>query len=409
MDHELKSEHLRQSGNSAYSSGAYKEAEAKYSECLQCDDASDTCRCLAFSNRAQVRLKVGNPKGALNDAVAALFIDPRNTKARYRQITALIQLGEAADSTHVCAEALQWTTDPTAKRQLETLLLEAKAAYKRPPHSIPERLETQDVHSAWRALRGEAPLEEWFPPSLREGWEWIPNVFPDRDTENLLLILHGMGDSPGNFGKLARTMGLPGTTCLALAAPLQLPLDSGRTWFKSVNDDWVELPVQEIASSLQSTGRLLQTLIRNLHEKGGWPLSRIHLLGYSQGGTLALHLAILFRGEKVLGSCVSISGAANVVCLEATGHATAGLATPVMITHGDRDLNVSRADIERSLSGLRKAGSDAGLYSVAGKGHAMIGSEAEMRAIMAFWAKHLKAGPPKTAKGGEFVEVQNRV
>jgi len=81
--------------------------------------------------------------------------------------------------------------------QLETLLLEAKAAYKRPPHSIPERLETQDVHSAWRALRGEAPLEEWFPPSLREGWEWIPNVFPDRDTENLLLILHGMGDSPG--------------------------------------------------------------------------------------------------------------------------------------------------------------------------------------------------------------------
>jgi len=39
----------------------------------------------------------------------------------------------------------------------------------------------------------------------------------------------------------------------------------------------------------------------------------------------------------------------------------------------------------------------------------MIGSEAEMRAIMAFWAKHLKAGPPKTAKGGEFVEVQNRV
>jgi len=65
MDHELKSEHLRQSGNSAYSSGAYKEAEAKYSECLQCDDASDTCRCLAFSNRCGWNPACLRPLGVL--------------------------------------------------------------------------------------------------------------------------------------------------------------------------------------------------------------------------------------------------------------------------------------------------------------------------------------------------------
>lgn len=38
----------------------------------------DEIRTSLMACRAQVRLKVGNPKGALNDAVAALFIDPRS-------------------------------------------------------------------------------------------------------------------------------------------------------------------------------------------------------------------------------------------------------------------------------------------------------------------------------------------
>jgi hypothetical protein len=38
-------------------------------------------------------------------------------------------------------------------------------------------------------------------------------------------------------------MALPGTACLALAAPLELPMASGRAWFKTVNDDWDDLPV----------------------------------------------------------------------------------------------------------------------------------------------------------------------
>ena len=63
-------------------------------------------------------------------------------------------------------------------------------------------------------------------------------------------------------------------------------------------------------------------------------------------------------------------------------------------------------EIPSHSSGCHGAGGEAELYSVPGKGHAMIGSEPEMRAIMGFWSRHLKAGPPKSA--GDFVEVQNR-
>ena len=47
---------------------------------------------------------------------------------------------------------------------------------------------------------------------------------------------------------------------------------------------------QKQLQSLKKTRGLLHQLVDALHTKGGWPLSRLHLLGYSQGGTTALAL-----------------------------------------------------------------------------------------------------------------------
>ena len=52
------------------------------------------------------------------------------------------------------------------------------------------------------------------------------------------------------------------------------------------------------------------------------------------------------------------------------------------------------------------AGSDARLVSVSNKAHAMIGGEEEMRAVMTFWAKHLKSGAPEALQGETIVEVE---
>jgi hypothetical protein len=49
-----KGEQLKKDGNAAYVKGALPEAHAKYSECLESPDASETCRCLAYSNRCDI-------------------------------------------------------------------------------------------------------------------------------------------------------------------------------------------------------------------------------------------------------------------------------------------------------------------------------------------------------------------
>ena len=47
-----------------------------------------------------------------------------------------------------------------------------------------------------------------------------------------------------------------------------------------------------------------------------------------------------------------------------------------------------------------------GLFGVSNKAHAMISGEEEMRAVMAFWAKHLKSSAPEALRGETIIEVE---
>lgn len=69
------------------------------------------------------------------------------------------------------------------------------------------------------------PDSSWLPSEMRQESVFIPPR--ERQVENVLLMLHGLGDSPGNYAKLARKMALPATLCLALAAPRRLPVELG--------------------------------------------------------------------------------------------------------------------------------------------------------------------------------------
>jgi hypothetical protein len=51
-----------------------------------------------------------------------------------------------------------------------------------------------------------------------------------------------------------------------------------------------EAAAERIGSAEETIG-LMEATLKRLSASGGWPRQRIHLLGFSQGGTIALHLA----------------------------------------------------------------------------------------------------------------------
>ncbi|CAM9610239.1 unnamed protein product, partial [Phaeothamnion confervicola] len=56
---------------------------------------------------------------------------------------------------------------------------------------------------------------------------------PDGVDSNLLILLHGLGDTHENFANLARKMALPQTATLALRAPITLPFELGYGWYQA--------------------------------------------------------------------------------------------------------------------------------------------------------------------------------
>jgi hypothetical protein len=215
-----------------------------------------------------------------------------------------------------------------------------------------------------------------------------------------------------NAAALARHMALPHTASLALAGPIEVPLTGGgRAWVRSFDDSFELIAPapgeRRRARSLAETAALLLPLLAALAgeapgaspgggaagggggESGGDgaarpPRRRVHLLGYSQGGCVALEVARLLcpRGggggggpPPWLGSVVSVAGPLLEEGLgemeeeqrrrQAGGHdaagregdaagaaAAGGRAVPVLVTWGDRDEAVPRSAVDRRGRGV---------------------------------------------------------
>lgn len=78
--------------------------------------------------------------------------------------------------------------------------------------------------------------------------------------------------------------------------------------------------------------------------------------------------------------------------------------TPVLLLHGSRDEVVPCFLVQQTEAALGVAGC-AVTRQPFPRGHGMLGSEAEVRACMQFWAGHLAAGPPGCVPGETLVEL----
>ena len=307
--------------------------------------------------------------------------DPNLVKALFRKALALESLGEIPQARAASQEALRLEPNNPSLHEITARLT--------PLSSLIEGRKPNIQRDMLPKLFAAAPFHQ------------VPSI--DGIDENLLLLFHGLGDTPGPFASLAKTLALPQTSYIALGAPLEVPLsDGGRSWFTVWNSTFELIEGRQGEErrirSMHSTVDELEQLMVHLNVHCGWDSRKIHFLGFSQGGTVAMELARRCAAQgKALGSCVAIASALleeqfYVEFVNNTNRDTKDK-LPVLMMHGDKDAVVSLKRVGMTEALLKSEGLEVEMHNIKGKGHTMLNSETETRIVMEFWAKHLSNRP----------------
>jgi len=149
------------------------------------------------------------------------------------------------------------------------------------------------------------PTASDFPPSLSLTITPPPPP-PPHSPQNVLLLLHGLGDTLSPFTTLSRQLSLPETCCISLQAPTPLPFDlGGFHWGDDIIFDQATGEM-EFDTGFKKSTRVLGEIVHVLIEKCGFQAREILLFGYGQGGMAALAVTASFKDE--FGGVVSIGG-----------------------------------------------------------------------------------------------------
>ncbi|KAL7515733.1 hypothetical protein ACHAXN_012890 [Cyclotella atomus] len=227
---------------------------------------------------------------------------------------------------------------------------------------------------------------------------------------NLLILLHGAGDTHEPYDKLAIQMALPQTATLAISARnVALPLNLGYAWFEEM--DGIGNPLassdeRRLGSLSRAVGWLehLLCLLTGLKDDKNaatddrmiWVPERVFLLGFSAGACLAMELCRSWRynGRLALGGVICVAGGIKTQSLARSTNtneslkATSNEATDVLVIAGSNDETFSPQLASKSRE-LYVPSSKVQVHVERGKGHSMIGSRSEMTVVMEFLSKRM--------------------
>lgn len=205
---------------------------------------------------------------------------------------------------------------------------------------------------------------------------------------NLLILLHGSGDSHRPFDKLAQTMSLPQTATLSISSMvcgIELPFGLGSSWFQEL-DYSSGNPLPRANANRQTTLGVavayLTELLRRLSTYC-WAPERIFILGYGAGAILALETCRLWTGPPLGGAiCIGMDGLGGTV----TGSATSNSGTPILLLSHDKNLlDACKSEYEA------RRGKDL-VETCAQAKRGMVSGPSEMEAVMKFLSKRLVLG-----------------
>ncbi|KAJ3759682.1 hypothetical protein EV360DRAFT_94015 [Lentinula raphanica] len=246
-----------------------------------------------------------------------------------------------------------------------------------------------DVHLRPADQSSQTPRVKKAPSKLPLSFSYSPS--DDGTDENLLVLLHGLGDTLVPFAKLGRQLKLPQTATLALRAPEKIPFlyEEAYQWYTSFDQLGELIDRPNPTPALEILSRVFKHLI----EDCSWPSDRIHLFGFAQGGSVALELGIKFwrqqqensdqpSSSSSLGSIVSVSGPPlSYPTLSSLSP------TPVLAVYRPPPAEPSLAPAD--LTAIKKAFRVVQEAKLGARGPGMPSSKDEWEPIMRFWSEKL--------------------
>jgi predicted esterase len=236
------------------------------------------------------------------------------------------------------------------------------------------------------------PVKADFPSSLT--LEIIPPS--SGQAIDILILLHGLGDTNKSFSQLGKNLNLPETACLSIQGPNPIPpIFTGSDlpafhWGDDVLVDERQGEIDLDAGFQKIEKIILDDVVKGaLMQKCRFPARNILFLGFGQGGMVALHIASS-AWDLEFGGVVSIGGR-----LPGNGKEGPKSKTPVLVLGGSRSTQVTRSAID----GLKRRFGDLEYVKWEKGEDSMPRSREEMLPIMKFFARRLRsrAGVPEGA------------
>ncbi|KAI9775421.1 MAG: hypothetical protein M1839_001116 [Geoglossum umbratile] len=230
-------------------------------------------------------------------------------------------------------------------------------------------------------MPGRLPTKSDFPSSV------IFSITPPPDSQpptNVLVLLHGFGDTHVPFSSLGKSLALPETACISVQGPMMLPLDlGGFHWGDDVVFDQAKGELDVDAGFERAMGLVKEDVVRRgLLEKCGYEGRDVFVFGFGQGGMVGLAMAASVQ----LGGVVSIGG--PLPSSELTPSLASGKAkTPVLVLGGSSNTLIGASAVSK-MKGVFESVE----YKSWSKPHdSMPGSREEMLPIMQFFGGRLRS------------------
>ncbi|KZF20410.1 alpha/beta-hydrolase [Xylona heveae TC161] len=253
-------------------------------------------------------------------------------------------------------------------------------------------------------MPGRLPSVSDFPSSVTASVTPPPASHPPT---NILLLLHGLGDTNASFTALGRNLNLPETACVSLQAPMPLPFElGGFHWGDDILFDESSMRMEFDTGFTRSTRLIADEVIRRvLIDKCGYRPREIVIFGFGQGGMAALAAtrsllpspssstsssSVSDNELKELGGIISIGGplpASTTTSISSSPAAAVKSRTPVLLCGGSSQTLVTASALSRTKDAFEFVE-----YTRWRKvGDSMPGNREEMLPIMQFFARRLRS------------------